>query len=73
MIAQSLTTFSICGERKFTRLRDFAAGLATVSPSAANVESYFSIMKWEKNKFRSALTYFSLGGAFCTTSNAKQH
>jgi hypothetical protein len=47
---------------KFTPLRDFAGGLATVSPSAATVESDFSLMNWEKNKFRRAQTDFSLKG-----------
>jgi hypothetical protein len=47
---------------KFTPLRDFAGGLATVSPSTATVEPDFSPMKWEKNKFRSAQTDFSLEG-----------
>jgi hypothetical protein len=47
---------------KFTPLRDFAGGLATVSPSTATVESDFSLIKWEKNKFRSAPTDFSLEG-----------
>jgi hypothetical protein len=47
---------------KFTPLRDFAGGLVTVSPSSAAVESDFSLLKWEKNKFRSAQTDFSLKG-----------
>jgi hypothetical protein len=46
----------------FTSLRDFAGGLATVSPSTATVESEFSLMKWEKNKFRIAQTDCSLEG-----------
>jgi hypothetical protein len=47
---------------KFTPLCDFADGLATVSPGTATAESDFSLMKWEKNKFRSAQTDFSLEG-----------
>jgi hypothetical protein len=47
---------------KFTPRRDFAGGLATVSPSTATVESDFSLMKWEKNKLRSSQTNFSLEG-----------
>jgi hypothetical protein len=47
---------------KFTPLRDFAGGLGTVSPSTATVESDFSLMKWEKRKFRRAQTDFSLEG-----------
>jgi hypothetical protein len=57
---------------KFTPLRDFAGGLATVSPSTTTVESDFSLMKWQKNKFRSAQTDFRLR-AFCTTGNTKQY
>jgi hypothetical protein len=57
---------------KFMPLRDFAGGLATVSPSTATVESDFSLMKWEKKKFRSAQTDFLLR-AFSTTSNSKQY
>jgi hypothetical protein len=51
----------LLGDR-FTPLRDFAGGLATVLPSAATVESDFSLMKWEKNKFRSVQTDLSLEG-----------
>jgi hypothetical protein len=47
---------------KFTPLRDFSGGRATVSPSTATVESDFSLMKWEKNKFSSVQTDFSLDG-----------
>jgi hypothetical protein len=47
---------------KFTPLRDFPGGLATVSPSTAAVESDFSLMKWEKDKFTIAQTDFSLEG-----------
>jgi hypothetical protein len=47
---------------KSTPLRAFAGGLAAVSPSTATVESDFSLMKWEKNKFRSAQTDFSVEG-----------
>jgi hypothetical protein len=47
---------------KFTPLCDFAGGLATVSPSTATIESDFSLMKWEKRKFRSAQTDFSFEG-----------
>jgi hypothetical protein len=57
---------------KVTLLRDFAGGLATVFPSTATVESDFSLMKWEKSKFKFALTDF-LWKASCTTSNTKQY
>jgi hypothetical protein len=47
---------------KSTLLRDFAGGLATPSPSTTTVASEFSLMKWKKSKFRSALTDLSLEG-----------
>jgi hypothetical protein len=47
---------------KFTLLRDFAAGFASVFPPIATVDSDFSVFKWEENKFRSALTDISLEG-----------
>jgi hypothetical protein len=47
---------------KFTLLRRLAGGLATMFPSTAAVGSYFSLIKWEKNEFRSALTDLSLEG-----------
>jgi hypothetical protein len=46
----------------FTPLRDFAGGLGTAYTSTATVEFDFSLMKWEKSKFRSAQTDFSLEG-----------
>jgi hypothetical protein len=51
--------WNLLGER-FTLLRDFAGGLSTVFPRTAAVESDFSIIKWEKDECRSALTEFSL-------------
>ena len=37
-------------------------GLATVFPDTASVESDFSVLGWEKDTYRSALTDFSLEG-----------
>jgi hypothetical protein len=47
---------------KSTLLRDFAGGLSTVFPSTAAVESDFSLIKWGKDEFRSALTDCFLQG-----------
>jgi hypothetical protein len=47
---------------KFTLLRDFAGGIATLFPSSATVKSGFFLIKWENNELRSALTDFSLEG-----------
>jgi hypothetical protein len=53
--------------KKLISLRNFTGGLATVFPSTAPVESDFSLIKWEKNEFRSSLTDFSLEGILhCT-------
>jgi hypothetical protein len=60
-VLRHLYAWHLLGE-KFTLLRGFAGGLATVSPSTAAVESDFSLIKWEKNEFRSALADFSLEG-----------
>ena len=40
----------------------FAAGLATVMPGTATVEADFSIINYERDSYRSALTNFSLEG-----------
>jgi hypothetical protein len=45
---------------RFTQLRDFCGGLATVFPGTATVASDFSIVKYVKNDFRTSLTDFSL-------------
>jgi hypothetical protein len=47
---------------KFTLVCHLAGGLGTVFPSTAAVESDFSLIKWEKNEFSSALTDFSFEG-----------
>ena len=53
----------------FKQLENFCGGLATVFPGTANVESNFSILKWEKDNGRTALTHFSLEGIM----HAKQY
>ena len=47
---------------RFPFLRRFAGGLATVFPGASNVESDFSLVKWEENKFRQQMGSLSLAG-----------
>ena len=47
---------------RFRNLLNFAAGLATVMPGTATVESDFSIINYERDSYRSALTSFSLEG-----------
>lgn len=47
---------------RFHALRDFCGGLASVFPNTATVESDFSVIGWEKNVYRKALTDFSLEG-----------
>lgn len=43
-------------------LREFCGGLASVFPNTATVESDISILRWEKDDHRKALTDFSLEG-----------
>ena len=47
---------------RFPNLLRFAAGLATVMSGTATVEADFSIINYERNSYRSALTNFSLEG-----------
>jgi hypothetical protein len=47
---------------RFERLRQFSGGLATIFANTISVESDFSILKWEKDEFRSALMDLSLEG-----------
>ncbi len=47
---------------RFPELQDFCGGLATVFPGTATVESDFSVLKYAKNDYRTALTDFSLEG-----------
>jgi hypothetical protein len=56
-----LDSYTELGE-KFTLLRDFAGGFATVFPSSTTVDSDFSLCNWEKNKVRSALIELPLEG-----------
>lgn len=46
----------------FPNLRDFCGGIATAFPGTSTVESDFSVVKFEKDEYRSALTDFSLEG-----------
>ena len=59
------TTFeqgwSLLGKR-FPLLEKFCGGLASVFPGTSSVESDFSVVKWEKDDNRIALTDFSLEG-----------
>lgn len=55
-------SWSPCGSR-FTELRQFAAGLATVMPTTSRVEGDFSLMGYRRNTYASALTDFALEGA----------
>ena len=47
---------------RFEKLKEFCGGLATVFPGTATVESDFSLINYEKNDFRTALTDLSLEG-----------
>ena len=54
---------------KFSALRDFCGGIATVFANTASVESDFSILGWEKDEYRLSLTDLSLEGIL----QSKQH
>ena len=47
---------------RFKELMDFSGGLATVFPGTAAVESDFSVLKYEKNSYRTALLDLTLEG-----------
>ena len=49
-------------QERFKALKEFCGGLATAFPGTSNVESDFSIVKWEKDDCRIGLTDFSLEG-----------
>jgi len=49
---------------RFSTLRAFCGGLASVFANTASVEGDFSILKWEMDEFRSSLTHLSLEGIF---------
>ena len=57
------------GSGRFEKLKEFCGGLATVFPGTATVESDFSIVNYEKNEYRTALTDLSLEGIL----HAKQY
>lgn len=61
--------WSAVGPVVVTDLQRFCCGVATVFPNTASVESDFSILKWEKDEFRTNLLDLSLEGIF----QAKQH
>ena len=43
-------------------LCQFVGGLASVFPGTSTVEADFSVIGWEKDEYRTALTNFSLEG-----------
>jgi hypothetical protein len=49
---------------QFEALRAFSGNLATAFPNTTSVESDFSILKWEKDDNRKAMTNLSLEGIF---------
>ncbi|KAI9907150.1 hypothetical protein PsorP6_004324 [Peronosclerospora sorghi] len=49
-------------QQRFDYLERFCGGLATAFPGTSTVESGFSLVRWEKENFRTALTYVSLEG-----------
>ncbi len=51
---------------RFATLRTFCGGLATLFPNSTPVESYFSILKWEKDPYHDNLLNLSLEGVFQT-------
>ena len=50
------------GSGRFTKLKEFCGGLATVFPGTSTVKSDFPIVNFEKTEYRSALTDLSLEG-----------
>ena len=53
--------WALC-QGRFSRLKLFAGGLASMFPNTATVESDFSVIGVEKNVYRTSLTDFSLEG-----------
>ncbi len=47
---------------RFSALRDWAGGLASIFPNTATVESDFSVLGWEKDEYCQSLTDLSLEG-----------
>ncbi|RHZ35008.1 hypothetical protein DYB31_016824, partial [Aphanomyces astaci] len=52
------------GRARFSQLRRFCSGMASVFANTTSVESDFSILKWEKDEFRMNLLDLSLDGIF---------
>ncbi|RHY86071.1 hypothetical protein DYB37_009856 [Aphanomyces astaci] len=52
------------GRSRFSQLRRFCSGVASVFANTTSVESDFSILKWEKDEFRKNLFDLSLEGVF---------
>jgi hypothetical protein len=52
------------GSARFCHLRRFCGGLASVFANSTSVEADFSILKWEKDEFRTCLLDLSLEGIF---------
>ena len=50
------------GSGRSEKLKEFCGGMGTVFPGTANVESDFSIVNFEKNDYRTALTDLSVEG-----------
>lgn len=46
--------------QRITDLQNYFGGIATVFPGKSNVESDFSILRWEKNRHRKSLSGFGL-------------
>ena len=58
------TAWDSISQPPFNVLRRFAGGLAIVFADTTSVESDFSILKWEKDEFRSCLMDITLEGIF---------
>ena len=56
-------------QNRFNSFKLFCGGMATAFPGTSNVESDFSIVKWEKDVMRMSLSDFSLEGIL----HAKQY
>ena len=49
---------------RFATLRTFCGSLATLFPNSPSVESYFSVLNWEKDPYRDNLLNLSLEDVF---------
>jgi hypothetical protein len=45
---------------RFPDLAEFCDGIATVFPGTCTVEADFSVLRWEKNRYRKGLSDFGL-------------